>query len=61
MLYICHNVGKPNGTIEAATHNPSLYYMRYYCGEGATDLDVITRLRQRTVPTGYVPHTWNQG
>ena len=29
--------------------------------EGATDLDVITRLRQRTVPTGYNPHPWISG
>ena len=29
--------------------------------EGATDMDVITRLRQRTVPTGYNPHPWKPG
>lgn len=29
--------------------------------EGATDLDVITRLRQQTVPSGYTPLPWSQG
>ena len=30
-------------------------------GEGATDKDVLTQLRQRTVPEGYTYHTWNPG
>ncbi len=29
--------------------------------EGATDNDVLCRLRQRTVPTGYSYHFWCQG
>ena len=29
--------------------------------EGASDKDVITRLRQRTVPDGYSYHTWIPG
>lgn len=29
--------------------------------EGASDRDVITRLRQRTVPNGYSYHTWIPG
>ena len=29
--------------------------------EGATDTDIICRLRQRTVPTGYSYHHWCPG
>ena len=29
--------------------------------EGASDKDVIIRLRQRTVPDGYSYHTWIPG
>ena len=29
--------------------------------EGAMDVDVITRLRERTVPQGYKFHTWQPG
>ena len=29
--------------------------------EGAIDMDVITRLHQRTVPIGYNPHPWKPG
>lgn len=29
--------------------------------EGATDVDVITRLRQRTVPSGFDIHPWIDG
>lgn len=29
--------------------------------EGATEIDIITRLRQRTVPAGYAYHTWIPG
>ena len=29
--------------------------------EGAMDVDVIARLRERTVPQGYKFHTWQPG
>ena len=29
--------------------------------EGSTDEDVIVRLRERTVPSGYRYHTWQPG
>ena len=29
--------------------------------EGASNIDVITRLRQRTVPRGYEYHSWIPG
>lgn len=57
---------KPDGTIEAVIQNPAvpsevLSEILLWRSEGATDVDVITRLRQRTVPSGFETHTWTNG
>ena len=55
-----------DGSITAKVANPAvpdtlleeIYTWRV---ERATDMDVITRLRQRTVPSGYSFHPWIPG
>ena len=55
-----------DGGIQAKTTNPAvpdelLWEIHRWRMEDATDVDIITRLRQRTVPTGYCLHTWCPG
>ena len=35
--------------------------IRDWKAEKASELNVLTRLRQRTVPSGYTPHSWQAG
>lgn len=60
------HVEKPDGTIVAVAPHPAvptslLREILSWRSEGATDLVVISKLRQRTVPEGYTPHPWNPG
>lgn len=59
-------IGMPNGDIEAVKYNEAvpdsvLSEIFLWRSEGATDMDVITRLRLRTVPSGFKPHPWSKG
>lgn len=52
--------------IKAEVPNPAvtttlLKEIKEWTTEGAKLDDIVTRLRQRTVPTGYVIHNWDQG
>lgn len=65
-LHVFYEIGKPDGTLGAQISNPAvpqtvLSEILSWRSEGATDMDVITRLRQRTVPSGYDIHSWIQG
>lgn len=56
----------PNGDIEAVKYNEAVPHsvlseIFLWRSEGATDMDVITRLRLRTVPSGFKPHRWSKG
>jgi hypothetical protein len=44
-----------------AVPNSVLSEILSWRAEGATDMDIIIRLRQRTVPSGYTPLPWTQG
>ena len=35
--------------------------IRDWMDEGASEWDMVTWLRQRTVPFGYTPHNWQPG
>lgn len=53
----------PDGSVAAEVPNPAvtpelLKEILEWKRHGATINDVITRLRQRTVPTGYTIHMW---
>ena len=69
MPLLCNSinrVGSPNGVISAQVHNPAvsntlLKEIWQWKTEGCSDVDVITRLRMRTVPLGYDVHTWVSG
>ena len=55
-----------SGVISAQVHNPAvtrslLNEIGQWKAEGCSDVDVITRLRLRTVPLGYEIHTWMAG
>lgn len=55
-----------NGSVYAKRKNPvvSEQLLREILSwklEGMQDVDVITRLRQRTVPSGYSHHYWIPG
>ena len=55
-----------DGCIQAKTTNPAvpdelLWEIYRWRMEDATDVDIIIRLRQRTVPAGYCFHTWCPG
>ena len=57
---------KEDGSIVAKKPNPAvpsdlLKEILSWKSEGASMLDVVTRLRQRTVPAGYTIHTWIPG
>ena len=52
--------------ISAQVHNPAvsnslLKEIWQWKTEGCSDVDVIARLRLRTVPLGYDVHTWVSG
>ena len=58
-------IGSPDGIITAVVHNSAmtdslLKQIWQWWKEGCSDTDVITRLRQKTVPPGYEIHTWVQ-
>ena len=58
------SVGCPDGSIVATEQNPAvsaelLAEIFQWREAGATEDDVIERLRMRTVPPGYTPHLWN--
>jgi hypothetical protein len=60
------HVGGKDGIIEAEVVNRAvptsvLKEILTWKEEGCTVEDVITRLRIRTVPTGYGYHTWTEG
>lgn len=53
----------PDGTVVASEPNPAvdaalLKEILLWKLEGCSNDDVITRLRQRTVPEGYIIHPW---
>lgn len=65
-LYIIIRAVTKEGLISAKISNPAvsedlLREIHMWRMEGTTDIDVITRLRQRTVPEGYTPHFWCPG
>lgn len=60
------HVGGKDGIIEAEVINRAvptsiLKEILMWKGEGCTIEDVVTRLRIRTVPSGYGYHTWSEG
>ena len=60
------HVGGKDGIIEAEVVNRAvptsvLKEILTWKGEGCTIEDVVTRLRNRTVPNGYGYHTWSEG
>lgn len=65
-LHIIICPGLVDDTVTAELHNPAvsqalLKEIHHWKQEGCLDLDVITRLRQRTVPQGYKFHNWIAG
>ena len=64
--YILLDVVTSDGHIEAQQQNPAvtkelLLEIWSWKMERATDTDIICRLRQQTVPTGYSYHQWCPG
>ena len=62
---LCNTVNS-DGTITVKVHNPAvsvdlLKEILCWKAERCTDKDVIARLRQRTVPSGYQYTTWYPG
>lgn len=60
------NTVTPDGQIVAKKENPAvsrelLLEINDWKLEGANDADVLCRLRQRTIPTGYSHHFWCPG
>ena len=60
------HVGGKDGIIEAEVINRAvptsvLKEILMWKEEGCTIEDVVTRLRNRTVPSGYGYHTWSEG
>ena len=60
------SVGGKDGVIEAEVVNRAvptsvLREISTWKEEGCTMVDVLTRLRNRTVPSGYAYHTWSEG
>ena len=58
--------GNPDVSIVAEELNPAvsttlLKEIKSWQEDGSTMTDVITRLRQRTVPSGYTPNEWQPG
>ena len=55
----------PDGTVRGQKESPAvsreLLVEVLSWKAGAQDIDIINRLRQRTVPAGYVCHTWIPG
>ena len=56
-------IGSPDGTITAVVHNSAvtdslLKQIWQWRKEGCSDTDVITHLRQMTIPPGYEIHIW---
>lgn len=63
---VCISPVGTDGSINAQRKNAAvseelLKEISSWRDEGATNEDVLTRLRQRTVPKGYTYHTWNPG
>ena len=56
----------PDGTVRGQKESPTVsrelpVEVLSWKAEGAQDINIINRLRQRTVPAGYVCHTWIPG
>jgi hypothetical protein len=56
----------PDGTVTAVNYNPAvpvsvLNEILQWTSDGALRNEVIDRLRCRTVPHGYKPHSWSPG
>ena len=56
----------PDGSVVAKTANPAvptalLQEVLTWQKQGISMSDIIDRLRSRTVPQGYIPHSWNPG
>lgn len=68
-MYTCTHfcvTGLADGSVLATIVNPAvstdlLHEIQHWQSEGATTDDVLARLRQRTVPTGYCVHTFVPG
>ena len=61
-----HCVEKKDGSFLAKLSNPAvpvevLQEIAIWKAEGASDSDVVTRLRLKTVPEGYEYHPWKKG
>ena len=55
-----------NGRLVAQSPNPAVSYSLFaeiwkWMNEKASLMDVVVRLRPRTVPSGYKYHTWKAG
>lgn len=55
-----------DGNVRGLKENPAvtkelLAEILSWKSNGALDIDIIYRLRQRIVPAGYTPHTWIHG
>ena len=64
-VLFCYLVDE-SGSIRAMSENAAvqcllLREIHEWKAEGASELDVITRLRQQTVPQGHNYHTWKPG
>ena len=60
------HLGGKDGIIEAEVVNRAvptkvLKEILTWKGEGCTIDDIVTRLRNRTVPSGYAHHMWSEG
>jgi len=58
--------GSAEGVVTARIHNDAVHIdllnqIYGWVTAGATQDDIIERLRLKTVPTGYNIHTWTQG
>ena len=66
VLLNCVNIGSEDGSVAASQSNPAistelLKEIQQWYDQGATINDVIDRLRLKTVPPGYVTHSWVEG
>jgi len=64
--FIVVNIDSKDGSVTASLPNPAistelLEEIQLWYDHGATVNDVIDRLRLKTVPPGYVTHSWIEG
>ena len=62
-MYHNNVIGSGDGVVKALRSNPALTSEQLeeilvWKDEGCTMNDIVTRLRQRTVPKDFNPHTW---